>query len=184
MAVGTIVTASLWQEFGTSENSDERYNELSKVYHILSLLIVMKFIAEESPNAGTGDDDDKEILDISVKGAIVFVITASTFLVLLYFFMSAWFVWLLIVLFCIGGVQVFLFPGNAYLHYDAYSECASRKCRNCPQKTLNLPLFGEVSIVSFVVALCCLIFAVVWAVNRRESYSWVGQDILFERGSV
>ncbi|MBA0798275.1 hypothetical protein Gohar_008882, partial [Gossypium harknessii] len=106
MAVGTIVTASLWQEFGTSENSDERYNELSKVYHILSLLIVMKFIAEESPNAGTGDDDDKEILDISVKGAIVFVITASTFLVLLYFFMSAWFVWLLIVLFCIGGVQV------------------------------------------------------------------------------
>ncbi|MBA0702811.1 hypothetical protein Goari_022435, partial [Gossypium aridum] len=90
MAVGTIVTASLWQEFGTSENSDERYNELSK----------------ESPNAGTGDDDDKEILDISVKGAIVFVITASTFLVLLYFFMSAWFVWLLIVLFCIGGVQV------------------------------------------------------------------------------
>ncbi|PPD84842.1 hypothetical protein GOBAR_DD18223 [Gossypium barbadense] len=118
MAVGTIVTASLWQEFGTSENSDERYNELSK----------------ESPNAGTGDDDDKEILDISVKGAIVFVITAF--------------------------------------------ECASRKCRNCPQKTLNLPLFGEVSIVSFVVALCCLIFAVVWAVNRRESYSWVGQDIL------
>lgn len=46
MAVGTIVTASLWQDFGTSENSDERYNELSKVYRILSLLIVVKFIAE------------------------------------------------------------------------------------------------------------------------------------------
>lgn len=63
-------------------------------------------VDQESPNAGTGDDDDKEILDISVKGAVVFVITASTFLVLLYFFMSAWFVWLLIVLFCVGGVQV------------------------------------------------------------------------------
>ncbi|TYJ42788.1 hypothetical protein E1A91_A03G110900v1 [Gossypium mustelinum] len=153
MAVGTIVTASLWQEFGTSENSDERYNELSK----------------ESPNAGTGDDDDKEILDISVKGAVVFVITASTFLVLLYLFMSAWFVWLLIVLFCIGGVQG--------MHTCIMTPIV-RKCRNCPQKTLNLPIFGEVSIVSFVVALCCLIFAVVWAVNRRESYSWVGQDIL------
>lgn len=36
MAVGTIVTASLWQEFGTSEHTNERYNELSpKVYHFL-----------------------------------------------------------------------------------------------------------------------------------------------------
>ncbi|XP_039010059.1 signal peptide peptidase-like 3 isoform X2 [Hibiscus syriacus] len=153
MAVGTIVTASYWPEFGTSENSDERYNELSK----------------ESPNAGTGNDDKKEILDISVKGAVVFVITASTFLVLLYFFMSAWFVWLLIVLFCIGGVQGM---------HNCIMTPITRKCRNGPQKTLNLPLFGETSVVSFVVALCCLIFSVVWAVERRASYSWVGQDIL------
>ncbi|KAK8572816.1 hypothetical protein V6N13_048383 [Hibiscus sabdariffa] len=153
MAVGTIFTASLWQEFGTSENSDGRYNELSK----------------ESHSAGTGNDDEKEILDISVKGAVVFVITASTFLLLLYFFMSAWFVWLLIVLFCIGGVQGM---------HNCIMTPITRKCKNCLQKTLNLPLFGDVSAVSFVVALCCLIFAVVWAVERRASYSWVGQDIL------
>ncbi|XP_039016424.1 signal peptide peptidase-like 3 [Hibiscus syriacus] len=153
MAVGTIVIASYWQEFGTSENSDERYNELSK----------------ESTNARTGNDDEKEIFDISIKGAVVFVITASTFLVLLYFFMSAWFVWLLIVLFCIGGVQGM---------HNCIMTPITRKCRNGLQKTLNLPLFGETSVVSFVVALCCLIFAVVWAVERRASYSWVGQDIL------
>ena len=41
MAVGTIVTASLWQEFGTSEHADERYNELSKVYHILFSMSIM-----------------------------------------------------------------------------------------------------------------------------------------------
>ncbi|KAK8488316.1 hypothetical protein V6N11_068443 [Hibiscus sabdariffa] len=153
MAVGTIVIASFWQEFGTSENPDEHYNELFK----------------ESPNTGTGNDDEKEILDISVKGAVVFVITASTFLLLLYFFMSAWFVWLLIVLFCIGGVQGM---------HNCIMTPITRKCRNCSQKTLNLPLFGEVSVISFVVALCCLIFAVVWAVERQSSYSWVGQDIL------
>lgn len=41
MAVGTIVTASLWQEFGTSEHTDERYSELSKVYYILFTIIVV-----------------------------------------------------------------------------------------------------------------------------------------------
>ncbi|XVE81085.1 hypothetical protein DITRI_Ditri15bG0034900 [Diplodiscus trichospermus] len=153
MAVGTIVIASLWQEFGTSEQTDERYDELS---------------LKESSNT-TGNDDEKEILDISAKGAVVFVIIASTFLVLLYFFMSSWFVWLLIVLFCIGGVQGM---------HNCIMTPIARKCRNCAQKTLNLPLFGEVSIVSLVVAVFCLIFAVVWAVNRRASYSWVGQDIL------
>ncbi|XVF29334.1 hypothetical protein REPUB_Repub15cG0112300 [Reevesia pubescens] len=154
MAVGTIVTASFWQEFGTSEHTGERYNELSP---------------KESSNAGTGSDDDKEILDISAKGAVVFVITASTFLVLLYFFMSSWFVWLLIVLFCIGGVQGM---------HNCIMTPISRKCKNSLQKTLNLPLFGEVSVVSLVVALFCVIFSVVWAVNRRASYSWVGQNIL------
>lgn len=52
------------------------------------------------------DDSEKEVLDISVMGAVCFVITASIFLVLLYFFMSSWVLWVLIVLFCIGGMEV------------------------------------------------------------------------------
>lgn len=55
------------------------------------------------------DDAEDEVVDISAKSAIVFVISASTFLVLLYLFMSSWFVWLLIVLFCIGGIEVSTF---------------------------------------------------------------------------
>lgn len=46
------------------------------------------------------------MLDINVKGAICFILVASTFLVILFFFMSSWFVWLLIIFFCIGGTQV------------------------------------------------------------------------------
>ncbi|KAA8527324.1 hypothetical protein F0562_034579 [Nyssa sinensis] len=154
MAVGTIVCASLWSKF-TAEHNDESYNEISP---------------KESSNAGTVEDDTKkEVLDISAKHAVVFVITASTFLVLLYLFMSSWFVWLLIVLFCIGGIEG--------MHACIVS-LLSRKCKNCGQKTLNLPLLGEVSVLSLLVLLSCLAFAIFWAANRRASYSWVGQDVL------
>lgn len=48
--------------------------------------------------------------------AVTFVITASVFLLLLYFFMSSSFVWVLIILFCIGGVQVcFMFDYFVYV---------------------------------------------------------------------
>ncbi|CAL5413981.1 unnamed protein product [Camellia sinensis] len=154
MAVGTIVCASLWSEFTTSGQNDEHYNELLK----------------DSANAGTvQDDDEKEILDISAKSAIVFVITASIFLVLLYLFMSSWFVWLLIVLFCIGGTEG--------MHACIVSLVLS-KWRNCGQKKVNLPLFGEISVLSLVVLLFCLVFSILWAAKREASYSWVGQDIL------
>lgn len=43
---------------------------------------------------------------------------------------------------------------------------------------MHLPLLDEVSVLSLVVLLFCVVFAVVWAVRRQASYSWVGQDIL------
>ncbi|CAB4294210.1 unnamed protein product [Prunus armeniaca] len=83
MAVGTIIVASFWSKITAPEKSDERYNEL----------------AEKESNAGTAkDDSEDEVMNLSVKGAVCFVITASVFLLLLYFFMSTWFVWVLIVL--------------------------------------------------------------------------------------
>ncbi|XP_031255828.1 signal peptide peptidase-like 2 [Pistacia vera] len=154
LAVGTIIVASLWSDF-TNEHTDERYNEISP---------------KESPTVPSDrDDSEKEVLDISAKGAIFFIITASTFLVLLYFFMSSWFVWLLIVLFCIGGVEGM---------HNCIVTLVLRKCRNCGRKMVNLPLFDEVSILSLVVLMFCVAFAVVWAVHRQASYSWAGQDIL------
>ncbi|KAL3619923.1 Signal peptide peptidase-like 3 [Castilleja foliolosa] len=152
MCVGTIVTASFCADITGSEDSDERYNELSP---------------KESDAAK--QEDEKEILHITTKSAIVFVISASTFLLLLYFFMSAWFVWVLIVLFCIGGIEG--------MHSFIVSLVLS-KCRSCERKTVNLPLLGEVSYLSLGVLIFCLVFAIVWAINRNASYSWIGQDIL------
>lgn len=67
-------------------------------------------IEQDGPNMGTNYREDKEIFEISAKGAIIFIITASVFLLLLFYFMSSWFVWILIVLFCIGGIEVITDP--------------------------------------------------------------------------
>ncbi|THF95871.1 hypothetical protein TEA_024379 [Camellia sinensis var. sinensis] len=148
---------------------------MSTVSTMLCVFIILRMRdgqthSSDSANAGTvQDDDEKEILDISAKSAIVFVITASIFLVLLYLFMSSWFVWLLIVLFCIGGTEG--------MHACIVSLVLS-KWRNCGQKKVNLPLFGEISVLSLVVLLFCLVFSILWAAKREASYSWVGQDIL------
>lgn len=155
MAVGTIVCASLWSEITASEQTDDRYNELSP---------------KESSAAGTvKDDPEDEVLDISVLGAVIFVAVASILLLLLYFFMSAWFVWVLIVLFCIGGTQG--------MHACIVSLVFS-KCRSCKRKSFNMPVLGKVTVFSFVVFLLCMGFAIFWASTIKSSFSWVGQDIL------
>lgn len=46
------------------------------------------------------------VVDINTTSAVLFVVIASCFLILLYKFMSFWFVEILVVLFCIGGVEV------------------------------------------------------------------------------
>lgn len=45
-------------------------------------------------------------VEISTTAAILFVVLASCFLVMLYKLMSFWFVEVLVVLFCVGGVEV------------------------------------------------------------------------------
>lgn len=153
MAVGTVICATLWSEFTAPEDTDERYNELSP----------------KENNASAAGDSEKEIININAKSAVFFVLTASTFLVLLYFFMSSWFVWVLIILFCLGGVEGM---------HNCIVTLMARRCKTCMEKKANLPLLGETSIVSLVVACCCLALAIFWIVNRRTSYSWIGQDVL------
>ncbi|CAL9108083.1 unnamed protein product [Musa acuminata var. zebrina] len=156
MAVGTIVCASLWAEIIAGEQIDDRYNQLTR---------------KDQLNAGAEnrEESEKEILEINAKGAIIFVIAASVFLLLLFYFMSSWFIWLLIVLFCIGGTEG--------MHVCLVT-LISRFCKDCGQKTVNLPIIGEVLILSVVVLPFCAAFAILWAANQHASYSWIGQDIL------
>nr|XP_029117616.1 signal peptide peptidase-like 2 [Elaeis guineensis] len=156
MAVFTIVIASIWPEYIACEQVDERYNQLTP---------------KDQPNTGMNDreDPEKEVLEINAKGAIIFVVAASAFLLLLFYFMSSWFVWLLIVLFCIGGTEG--------MHVCLVT-LISRLSKHCGQKTLYLPIFGEVLVISVVVLPFCAAFAILWAANQHASYAWICQDIL------
>ncbi|KAK1397523.1 hypothetical protein POM88_007386 [Heracleum sosnowskyi] len=66
--------------------------------------IKIVFLDYQKPKAGVDNDED-EIVEVNLMSAVTFVITTSVFLLLLYFFMSSSFVWVLIILFCIGGVR-------------------------------------------------------------------------------
>ncbi|VFQ92308.1 unnamed protein product [Cuscuta campestris] len=151
MAVGTVFCASIWSKITASKASDDYQ------------------LSPKESAAGAAKDDGDEILSINAKSAIFFVISASTFLVLLYLFMSSWFVWVLIVLFCIGGVEGM---------HNCIVSLISSKCKTCARKSVNLPCLGETTILSLVVFVLCMAFAIFWAANRKESYSWIGQDIL------
>ncbi|KAJ6972337.1 hypothetical protein NC653_032805 [Populus alba x Populus x berolinensis] len=43
---------------------------------------------------------------------------------------------------------------------------------------IKVPFFGAVSYLTLAVSPFCIAFAVVWAVFRRVSFAWIGQDIL------
>lgn len=101
MAVGTIVCASLWSEFIASKQGHESNEQLTPK---------VSSAAETVRN-----DSSKEIIHINVGAAVVFVIVASVLLMLLCFFMSAWFIWLLIVLFCLSGTEA-----QSFLEFPPY----------------------------------------------------------------
>ncbi|KAD7477672.1 hypothetical protein R6Q59_007417 [Mikania micrantha] len=149
MAVTTVVCASLWPDITKSGATNGNYDELS-------------------PKPNHKDNED-EIIEMSTMTAVIFVISASTFLVLLYLFMSSWFIWVLIVFFCLGAVEGM---------HSCIVALVKSKCRGCGQKTVNVPLFGTTTAMSLLVLLFCMSFAIFWVWTRKESYSWVGQDIL------
>ncbi|GAB2295811.1 Signal peptide peptidase-like 3 [Dionaea muscipula] len=155
IAVGTVVAASLWSDLVGCQQKIEHYSEMSP-----------KNSAAVSP--GKNDSED-EVVDISVKTAVLFVFSASALLLLLFFFMETWFIWILIVLFCTGGVEG--------MHY-CISGILLRLCCSCGRKTVKMPFLGEVSILSLLVSVFCVAFAVFWAVERRSDYAWIGQDVL------
>ncbi|XP_057540930.1 signal peptide peptidase-like 3 [Amaranthus tricolor] len=152
ISVATLIVASVWIDLSGHEESNEEYDELS---------------AKEASTAK--DEGEKDVLDINVVGAMVFVIAASAFLLLLFFFMSSWFVFVLIIMFVIGGSEGI---------YYCISSLLLRRCRKSRELHIKLPLVGEVYFIHSLVWLAGLGFAIFWMVTRKESYSWIGQDIL------
>ncbi|XP_059444158.1 signal peptide peptidase-like 2 isoform X1 [Corylus avellana] len=154
MAVGTILCASYWSAWGAREAAIEQDK-------------LLKDAADENPS--TKAMGTSGVVDINITSAVLFVVIASCFLVILYKLMSFWFIELLVVLFCIGGVEGLQTCLVALL---------SRWFKRTGESYVKVPVFGAVSYLTLAVSPLCIAFAVVWAVYRYVSFAWIGQDIL------
>ncbi|PPD93942.1 hypothetical protein GOBAR_DD09043 [Gossypium barbadense] len=91
MAIGTIICASYWSVWSARGAAIEQDKLLKDALDEIP----------ESRHVGSGG-----VVDINTKSAILFVVVASCFLVMLYKLMSYWFVELLVVLFYIGAIMI------------------------------------------------------------------------------
>ncbi|XBI05628.1 hypothetical protein VPH35_133777 [Triticum aestivum] len=154
MAVGTVLCASYWSAWSAREAVTEQ-EKLLKDGHEVSLTV------EGGGSSG--------IVDINVISAMMFVVVASCFLIMLYKLMSAWFIDLLVVIFCIGGVEGLQTCLVAIL---------SRWFTSAAGSFVKVPFFGAISYLTMVVSPFCVVFAVLWAIYRQFPYAWIAQDIL------
>ncbi|GMH00512.1 hypothetical protein Nepgr_002351 [Nepenthes gracilis] len=128
---------------------------------------LLKDASDEFPDiVGTGSVG---FVNISTRSAVLFVAIASCFLVMLYKLMSLWFIEVLVILFCIGGIEGLQTCLVALL---------SRWFEHAAESFVKVPFLGAVSYLTMAVSPFCTAFAVVWAVYRRISFAWIGQDIL------
>ncbi|XP_061997348.1 signal peptide peptidase-like 4 isoform X2 [Rosa rugosa] len=156
MAVGTILFASYWSAWTAREAAIEHDK-------------LLKDASDESSRVeGEGASP---LVEISTMEAILFVVIASCFLVMFYKLMSFWFIEILVVLFCIGGIE------GLQTCLVALLSCF-RWFKRAGESYVKVPFFGAVSYLTLAVAPFCIAFAVVWAVYRRVSFAWIGQDIL------
>ncbi|XP_057435651.1 signal peptide peptidase-like 4 [Lotus japonicus] len=156
MAVGSILCASYWSAWTAREAATEQEK-------------LLKDASAEYLNIG--DTGSSAFVEISTTAAIAFVVIASCFLVMLYKLMSAWFIDVLVVLFCIGGVE------GLQTCLVGLLSCF-RWFQHAGQTFVKAPFFGAVSYLTLAVTPFCIVFSVLWGVFHHESFAWIGQDIL------
>ncbi|KAI4315428.1 hypothetical protein L6164_028240 [Bauhinia variegata] len=154
MAVGTILCASYWSAWSSREAAIEQDKLLEDA-------------EDEIPS--TKDSGASGVIYINTKSAVLFVVLASCFLFMLYRLMSLWFIEVLVVLFCIGGIEGLQTCLVALL---------SRWFKSARESYIKVPLFGAISYLTLAVSPFCVTFSVLWAVYRNVSVAWIGQDIL------
>lgn len=143
MAVGTILFASYWSAWSAREAAIE-HDKLLKVilclfgsYFVTFLLLwglnscwvltdSIKFYMVNCCVQDASDDSSlvegegsSPLVEITPTAAILFVVIASCFLVMFYKLMSFWFIEILVVLFCIGGIEVSCFCIIQFSHYGS-----------------------------------------------------------------
>ncbi|XP_073312818.1 signal peptide peptidase-like 4 [Primulina huaijiensis] len=156
MAVGTILCASYWSAWSAREASIEQDKLLKDGSD--------EYLSKEKHHSGG-------VVDINILSAVCFIVIASCFLLMLYKFMSHLFIEILVVLFCIGGVEglqtCLVALLSCFRWFGPAAECH-----------VKVPFLGAVSYLTLAISPLCISFAVLWAVYRHVSFAWIGQDIL------
>lgn len=155
MAVSTIWLASQWSAETAKVEASERYRELDE---------------KDSPFDMDMEKtrEDEESVNISMSAAAFFAVFASVFLLLLYFFLSEFTIWILVVVFCIAGVE-----GLQHCTVAVLTRCF----KGLGQKYVTIPCLGDISFFGLLVAPFCLALAVWWALHRHATYAFLIQDL-------
>lgn len=155
MAVSTIGCASYWSAETAKVEANERYKELDEKESPFDMDI-------EKMN------EDEESVNISMSAAAFFVLFASVFLLLLYFFLSEFTIWILVVIFCIAGVE-----GLQHCVVALLTRCFKR----LGQRYVAIPCLGDISVFALLVSPFCIAMALWWALHRQVFYAWTIQDV-------
>ncbi|CAL5429891.1 unnamed protein product [Camellia sinensis] len=166
MAVGTILCASYWSAWSAREAAIEQDN-------------LLKDASDEFPI--TKDIGPSGVVDVSTTSAVLFVVVASCFLIVVYKLMSSWFIELLVILFAVGGVEGLLTCLVSLLSRLSGIIKRADRMHACMTKMIinHISVIIFVNNVVMVQTYCGIIpFAAVWARYRDLSFAWIGQDIL------
>ncbi|XP_039252098.2 signal peptide peptidase-like 2B [Styela clava] len=127
-----------------------------------------KALREGGPAQDTSKDDE---MSFTVIHAIIFFGMCSVMILLMYFFYK-YMVYVIIGIFCLASCfSTYDFLDNIF----GKSSCFTRH-RICENK---IPVFNSrPPILSICLFLACAAFAIFWAVERKEPYAWILQDIL------
>ncbi|XP_071717459.1 signal peptide peptidase-like 4 [Rutidosis leptorrhynchoides] len=155
MAVGTILCASYWSAWTARESAIDQDK-------------LLKDASDEYLSTGPYSSG---VVEITTTSALVFVVVASCFLVLLYYKMSDAFIEVLVILFAIGGAE------GLQTCLVALLSCL-RSLEHAANTFIKIPFLGAVSYLTLVVSPFCVACAVLWASFRRHHFAWIGQDIL------
>ncbi|KAJ1286790.1 hypothetical protein BS78_03G378800 [Paspalum vaginatum] len=146
MAVGNVACASVW-----------------------TVAVIGEEPTKNDASLGGGENPNAEVVELQTKAALAFIVTSSLVLLFLFFFTSIVSAWILVFLFCLGGVQGMEF---------VVSSLITRMCDRCREAKVKLPAIGNVKVVTLVILPLAIIFAATWAANQNSAFAWVGQNLM------
>jgi len=143
---------------------------LSLVALAMSLIVAGAWFATADLRLGSplAPLDETQVLEIQWWLPFVWVLGASTALVVLYFTMQ-WLIWIVLLVFGFGGAGCIAEIGHACLRY---------RWTSLQKKACSLPLVGAMEVAQVIALATGLSVGVAWFVLRKTQYAWPFQNII------